>query len=129
MKTTKHPETYEEVCKIKGIDPVKSLPYPNPQNDEEEAINCFARTIRTIEVINKGKRPDWNDGSKLKLQPWFDMRNNAGSGVGFSYLGYYYDRSISVVGSRLVLHNSADVKHVTKHFLKDYEGFMTFKEE
>lgn len=129
MKITEKVKSYEDVCKIKGIDPVKSLPFPEATTDEEKAINGFTRITRTIEVLNEGWKPDWNNWDERKYYPWFDLKTNegAGSGVGFSFNGYYFDHSLSSVGSRLVLKSRELVEHIVKYFLEDYKAFMTFE--
>ena len=129
MKITEKVKSYEDVCKIKGIDPVKSLPFPEAKTDEEKAINGFTKITRTIDVLNEGWKPNWNNWEERKYYPWFDLETDeaAGSGVGFSCNGFGFVYSYSIVSSRLVLKSRELVEHIVKYFLEDYKAFMTIE--
>jgi len=124
-------KSYEDVCKIKGIDPVASLPFPDPKTPEEKAINGFTKVIRTIEVLNGDWKPDWNNYNQPKYYPLWDMRSPkgavVGSAAGFSYHGYDYDDSFSDLSSRLVLKDRKSAEHIAKYFIDDYRAFMVIE--
>ena len=123
MKITDQVKSYEDVCKIKNIDPINSLPFPEPATAEEKAINGFTKIIRAIEVLNEGWKPDWEDWNQRKYYPWW----NSGSGSGFSYLVYDFVRSSSPLGSRLVLKSRELAEHIAEHFIDDYRAFMVIE--
>jgi hypothetical protein len=127
MNITETVKSYEDVCKIQGIDPVKSLPFPEPQTEEEKAINGFTKVIRAIAVLNEGWKPDWTDFDQLKYYPWFYMKKNHSSGPGFSYGGYDCDNTYSRLGSRLVLKSRKLAEHMAEYFLEDYKSFMVIE--
>jgi len=117
-------KTYEDICKIDNVDPVASLPIQNATTPEDIAINSFAKVLRINRVLNEGWVPDWNNWDEYKYYPWFDMRDKAGSGSGFSYDDCNYDGGRSTVGSRLVLKTRDLAKFAGKTFLEEYKGFM-----
>lgn len=119
-------KTYEDICKIDGVDPIQSLPFHEAKTAEEFAINSFAKAIRINRVLNDGWQPNWNDYSQYKYYPWFDMRSNSqvGSGVGFSCGVCRCGGSDSAVGSRLVFKTRELAKFAGTVFLEIYRGFM-----
>ncbi|MBO9671985.1 MAG: hypothetical protein J7577_00965 [Sphingobacteriaceae bacterium] len=118
-------KTYEDICKIDGVDPIKSLPYPNATDSEETAVNSFAKVIRINRVLNDGWKPDWNNYEERKYYPWFDMEDYEGqSGAGFSCNYYVYGRAYSAVGSRLVYKTREIAEFAGQTFLEEYKCFM-----
>lgn len=127
MKITEQVKSYEDICKIDGVDPVQSLPYPNATDSEEIAVNSFAKVIRINRVLNEGWKPDWNNDDEYKYYPWFDMETyekDAGSGSGFSYGGCLCVDTFSFVGARLVYKSRELAEFAGKTFLSEYRGFM-----
>lgn len=120
-------KTYEDICKIDGVDPIKSLPIQDPKTPEENAINSIAKVFRINRVLNEGWVPDWNNYSEYKYYPWFDMRAAAGSGSGFSSYVYAYDYVLSRVGARLVYKSRALAEFASKTFLAEYRGYMVIE--
>jgi len=127
MKITTKVKTYADICQIDGVDPVQSLPYPSATNSEEIAVNSFAKAIRINRVLNEGWQPDWNNWDETKYYPWFDMRDNAGSGSGFSYDDYDSDCTYSDVSARLVFKTRALAEFAGKTFTDVYRGFMVIE--
>lgn len=120
-------KNYEDICKIDGVDPIASLPFQNPANSEEIAVNSYAKVIRINRVLNEGWTPDWNNWGENKYYPWFDMRQDAGSASGFSYCGFSYDGSHSFVGSRLIYKSSELAKFAGTVFIEEYKGYMALQ--
>jgi len=127
MEVTKNVQSYEDICKIDGVDPIQSLPYPSATNPEEIAVNSFAKAIRINRVLNEGWQPDWNNWEERKYYPWFDMEGEAGSGSGFSYYDYVYVITLSDVGARLVFKTRDLAEFVGKTFTDIYRGFMVIE--
>lgn len=123
--------TYEDICRIDGVDPVKSLPIQDPKTAEDLAVNSFAKVIRINRVLNEGWRPDWNDFDECKYYPWFDLETypeQTGSGSGFSSDGYDCADDYSVVGARLVYKSRELAVFAGKTFLQEYRGFMVIED-
>lgn len=130
MKITDKINSYEDVCVIDGVDPVKSLPFPETKNAEENAVNNVAKCFRIARVLNEGWQPDWNNDDERKYYPWFDMEtypDQVGSGVGFSFVVYGCVGSCSAVGARLVFKTSELANFAGTKFLDVYHGYMVIE--
>lgn len=118
-------KNYDDICKIDGVDPIKSLPYPEATTADEIAVNSAAKVFRINRVLNEGWQPDWTNWDERKYYPWFDY--TPGSGSGFAYCDYLYDRDHSSVGARLVYKSSELAKFAGETFLQEYRGFMVIE--
>ncbi|MGB4775721.1 MAG: hypothetical protein WBP45_11140 [Daejeonella sp.] len=130
MKITEKIKTYEDACQVEGVDPVKSLPYPSPQSDDEKAINGVAKMFRIGRVLNEGWQPDWNNDNEYKYYSWFDMEtypDQVGSGAGFSSYDYGCDGSGTIVGSRLCFKSRELAEYAGKQFLSIYREYMVIE--
>ena len=130
MNITEKVKSYEDACEVKGVDPVENLPYKEPVNTDQKAINAFAKITTIIQVLNEGWQPDWNNDDEYKYYPWFDMEtypDQVGSGVGFSFGGYGCGGSASGVGSRLVFRTRALAEYAGKQFLDIYRAYMVIE--
>lgn len=117
-------KTYADICKIDGVDPIKSLPFPEAKTADEIAVNSVAKVFRINCVLNEGWTPDWLNYDEYKYYPWFDM---AGSGSGFSYYDCCYAYVFSCVGSRLVYKTRELAKFAGQTFLEEYKGYMVIE--
>lgn len=126
-------KTYEEACQVEGIDPVQNLPYQNPQNGNQKALNALAKLFVIIAVLNMqsndGKKwtPDWKKSRDWKYWPWFDLNPDedddpSGLGLSFRAVGSAYSRSL--VGSRLCFRTEELAKYAAKTFTSEYADFM-----
>lgn len=109
-------KVWEDACTITGDDPVKSLPFPDPQNRRQIAANAFYKMDVIRELLNSDVP---QDGAWL-YYPFFDR-----SGGGFSYYGCDYSCTYSSVGARLSYHSSELAIYAGKQFLDIYRDFMT----
>lgn len=112
---------WEMVCERAGIDPVSSLPYPDPKNGEERFLNACKKISVISRVFREGKKHDWTNSSKGKYYPWWSMS----SGSGLSYNGYVNACTLTAVGSRLCFFSREDVEFVAKHYPEVYHDLMT----
>lgn len=118
-------KNYEDICKIEGVDPIQSLPYPEAKAADEIAVNSVAKVFRINRVLNEGWQPDWTNYDQYKYYPWFDME--AGSGSGFACGDYRYGLGFSGVGARLVYKTSELAIFAGTVFLEEYRGFMVIE--
>src|SRR5690606_29794412 len=119
--------TYEAICKADGVDPIKSLPFPEPENDEQKAVNEVAKNFRIVRILNGGWNPDWYDWDERKWTLWWDMSPEGtagGSAAGFSLDDVDHVLEDSSVGSRLVFKTRELAEHYAKHFLEVSRGWM-----
>jgi hypothetical protein len=63
----------------------------------QEATNAMTDSFYIAEALNKGKKPDWNNGAQPKYQLYFRL-----DGGGFSYSDYGHWYAHTDVGSLLV---------------------------
>ncbi|MGB4776474.1 MAG: hypothetical protein WBP45_14955 [Daejeonella sp.] len=130
MKIIEKIKTYEDACQVEGVDPVKSLPYPEPQNDDEKAINGVAKMFRIGRVLNEGWLPDWSNKNEYKYYPWFGMQtysDQISSSTDFSYIDYVYVDSFSYVSSRGCFKSGELAEYAGKQFLSTYREFMVIE--
>lgn len=93
------------------------LPYPNPENHDEEYIDAQFMMMHIIRK-NRSKKPDFNNFNENKYCPYFDMNTCSGSG----YITWY---SITDVGSRLCFPDDKKLMYeVVVEFLPIYEKIM-----
>lgn len=115
--------SFEDACEITGDDP-KALPYPNPKNDHEEALNAMHRMWIVTRALNGKWYPDWDNSNEYKYCTWFDMRN---AGVGFSDSDCDYWLTSSGVGSRLCFKSAELARYAGKQFKEEYKKIMVIK--
>lgn len=69
------------------------------------------------------KELDWDNREQKKYYPWISLLS--GSASGFSFNGYGYDFSDSLVGSRLVFPSEEIAKYINKTYIDPYRDLMT----
>jgi hypothetical protein len=114
-------KTYEDACKLLGIDPQERLPFEDPGSKDDAAINAYAKIFIISKALNEEWTPDWKNSSQPKYYPWFDMQ----AGSGFSYDGCVNSRSGSCVGSRLCFKSRELAEYAGKQFLSIYKDAFT----
>ncbi|WP_410221907.1 hypothetical protein [Pedobacter sp.] len=72
-KITDRVKTYEDACKIFGIDPSKiMLTYPDQLSVKDaNSIVAFAKLQTIAKALNEGWEPDWSNANQPKYYPWF----------------------------------------------------------
>lgn len=120
QKITDQVKTFEDACEILGEPP--KLPYPDPSNPEEQAINATKKLFVIARALNEGWEPDWTNYSEAKYVPWFEYK----SGAGFSFSVYYYWFASTHVGSRLCYKNRELAEYAGSQFKKEYNQFLSF---
>ena len=63
--------SWEEIAEEKGIHPVNSLPYRNPQSKLERHLNASFKINHISEVLNDGFVFDWLNDNQYKYYPYF----------------------------------------------------------
>lgn len=115
-------KTFEDVCRIAGVDPGI---YAAPKNatDDQIGVIAFSKLQLIYKVFNQGWKPDWANTSEWKYYPWF--RYSAGSG--FSCDGYDRTCTVSHVGARLCTNTSEKAKYIGETFIDIYNQFLTIQ--
>lgn len=118
-KITDRVKTYEDACKVLGIDVDENLVRVSSDMDRDaKSIKAYAKLIIIARALNEGWTPDWNNSSQYKYYPFFDMR----SGVSFYYS--YGDSYGSCVGSRLCFATEELSKYAGTQFLSEYKQYL-----
>jgi hypothetical protein len=128
MDQLKKLKTFEDACKVEGLNPKKVLPNIPPMfpDKHRKALVAIAKLIIIVaaanRLVNEGKqwKPNWKDHSEYKYFAWFEMRGSSG----FRFHVYVRWYSHSGVGSRLAFKNSDTATYIGKKFEKLFKDFM-----
>jgi hypothetical protein len=112
--------SFEDACAETGRDPLTTLPYPDPKNPEEEALNAVKMAWVIVEAANEGWVPDFTDENQTKYTPYFVWKE----GVGFVCGDYYGWNRTTDVGSRLCFRSTELAEHFGKKFIEIYRKFL-----
>lgn len=112
---------FELACKTQGLDAATALPYANPKNGHEDALNAVAALFILAEWEHNGWVADWNDTSQQKWEPIFDMR--AGCVLSRSYYDYSCTRTYA--GSRLSFPTEKRSNDFARKYISLYKKFLT----
>lgn len=116
--------SFEEACKKEGLNPEEEIPFKNPANGRQKAVNAAAKLFIISKALNGDWKPDWNNWNQGKYYPWFNMQSTAAGGSGFSFRDFGYGDSDSRVGSRLVYKDSKTAEYAGTQFLEIYRDLM-----
>jgi len=121
-----------EACVFLGYNVEEEIPFAQPKNSRQVAINSWALSVIVIEAINAdedGKRwvPDFDNWEERKYTAWWDMRSEAAGGSGFSYCAYGRGLGSSDVGARLVFRDRPRAEQFAKHFTDLAKGWMVIE--
>ncbi|MEO6282166.1 MAG: hypothetical protein ABIN80_22945 [Dyadobacter sp.] len=119
-------ETIEQAYEVEGVRAEDIIPYANPKNDDQLALNGFAKALVLTRALNQGWVPDYNNRDQDKWEIWWNMRDQAAGGRGFSLCRVDDDHSISVVGARLVFKDRETARYAATHpeFSEIYKAFQ-----
>ena len=94
--------TFEDLCKKRGVSPEDILPWKSPINARQMAANDRERLDYIAEYIQDGFVADWGNSDEYKYYPyyWYDKSESA---FVFTNTAYYWalTNTNTVVGSRL----------------------------
>lgn len=119
-------KTFDDICKIAGINPELLFKQTSELEYLQDTINgiiAFEKLLIINQVLNQGWRPDWNNRTQYKWYPYFDL-----SSGGFSFVDAYcrYGRTYAGVGSRLCYKTKNDAEFAGKLFIDIYRTFMVY---
>ncbi len=113
--------TFEDACRLDGVNPNDILPYPIWKTDRENYLNNVAMLDQIIKVARQGWVPDW-DKDDYKYEPIFNLR------AGFVFSGTVYDWATTGAagGSRLVFPTEEMAETIATRFLAIYKVIKTY---
>lgn len=114
-------KTFEDACKVVGVDPDDVLPFSDAENNDQKAINAFAKLRVIAKALNEGWEPDWTNSNQNKYTPYLKA-NPSGSGFSCSDYGLWY--AVTCVGSRLCFKTSDLAMYAATQFEGIYNDFF-----
>jgi hypothetical protein len=121
-------KTFEDACKIEGLDPKKVIPdfscYPEKDRKSMEAHAKLVIVVRAANRIeNDGKEwtQDFSNWDEYKYEIWFEYDKGSS---GFRYFAYDYWYSDSFVGSRLCFKTSELAEYIGNQFIDLYNEYL-----
>lgn len=129
MEKLKELKTFEDACKVEGLDAEKVInadlsAFPEQDREPMRALSklmIIARAANRLANDDKEWQPNWDDSDEEKYYPWFDMRGGS-SGFRFHVFVPWY--SFSYVGSRLCFISYEVAEYVAEQFREIYAQFM-----
>jgi len=125
-KITDKIKTFQDACKISGIDPDNALPYKTPSSKDEEDTNAYCMIKIIARALNEGWEPDWSDTKQYKYFPYFEIKANkqnpSGSGFAFSDCDFWLTGTN--VGSRLCFRTSDLALYAATQFEDIYKNHI-----
>lgn len=121
-----------EACVFLGLNAEEEIPFKEPKNGHQIAVNSWAYTIIVIEAINADEDgtlwvPDFDNWEERKYTAWWDMRSEAAGGSGLSCGAYDGDYDVSYVGARLVFRDRPRAEQFAKYFTDLAKGWMVIE--
>ncbi len=113
-KITDRVKTFEDACKVLGIDPADQY---CDRHDSPDDI-AYKKLKVIIRALNERWTPDWNDSNQAKYWNWFYFDS-----PGFRFDDADYDYANSYVGSRLCFRSEELAEYAAKQFLDLYKQF------
>ena len=117
-------KTFDDVIRELGDDPEE---FKNAISIMEEPDEIAYVKLKLIaKALNEGWTPDWSNGEWDKWYPWFNMDDSSSAGR-FSFYVADFQRSCSLVGSRLCFKSKDLATYAGTQFLDIYKDFFTVK--
>lgn len=121
-------KTFEDACKVEGLDPAKVIPdfscYP-AQDHASMIAHCrlviIVRASNRLANGNQEWKPDFTNSKQWKYEAWF-IRDRGSSGFRFDDYGDW--STASIVGSRLCFISSEVAEYVTTTFIDLYNEYL-----
>jgi len=120
-------KTFEDACVALGLNSAEEIPFANPKNGNQKAVNAAAKLFIIANALNGDWVADWDNWDQYKYYPWFNMRSKAAGGSGFSCHDFSFGHGHSFVGSRLVYKDRETAEYAGTQFLDIYRDLMVIE--
>lgn len=116
-------KTWADVAAEKGMDPSGCLPYPEPKNNRERAINAFFKLDIIAELLREGVTLDWTNSNQKKWFAWF---NEYTPGAGFRFYAAAYDWAYTDArgGARLCVDTQEKANFFGRQFIDIWNDYL-----
>ncbi len=128
MKNYKDLKTFEDACKVEGLDPKKVIPdfscYPEKYRESMIAHSkCVIIVGAANRLANDGDEwiPDFTNSDEKKYEPWFYLKEGSS---GFRYDAFVGWHTSSDVGSHLSFKSPELAIYAGEQFVDVYRKFM-----
>lgn len=126
LPITERVKSFADACVALGLDEDEELPYKEPKNDRQIAVQSFTMMMIIAQALNEGWVPDYSNSNEAKYYPWFEWKSSA-SGFGFSNALTGWASTDTGIGARLVFKTEELARYAGKQFECIYNGFITPK--
>lgn len=125
-------KTFEDACKIEGLDPEKVIPdFSSYPKQHRKSMEAHAKIVIIVAAANRldndGKTwiPDYSNADEPKYEIWwlYDF-GKKGVPSGFRFYDRAYWSTYSAVGSRLCLKTWKTAKYIAKQFEALYNDYL-----
>lgn len=130
MKDYTDLKTFEEACKVLGLDSKKVIPdftcYPEQDQKSMIAHSKLVIIVRAAnQLANDGKEwiPDFSNWDETKYEIWFDY-DKGSSGFRCHDYAHWHTSSYSGVGSRLCFISREVAKYIGNQFIDLYNEYL-----
>lgn len=117
-------KTFKDACKKLNLDTAKLPDVSIMPERFRKPIIAASKLMIIYEAINNGWIPDWGNSNQWKYYPWYDFLS---SGFGFSFTFYFYDRTSTIVGSRLCTDTREKALYIAEQFKTEYQEYFLFQ--
>ena len=113
-----------------GSDPDIAMPYLNPSNDDQEALNAMAALLIFTRAINQGWEADYANSDQRKWYPYF-VWDSSVSAFRFDVSYYGWTFAYAYCGARLVFETKelSDYAGNNPEYLKYMNTFLTISKK
>lgn len=116
-------KTFADACEDLGLDPDEQLPYPNPENDRQDAANAFTMLDIITESLLEGAKLDWTNSGQRKWYPYFNDYK-PGSGFRFGDSHYAWTNTHATGGARLCVDTQEKANYLGTQFIDIWNKFL-----
>ncbi len=124
-------KTFEDACQALGIETNLPVVEKLPAKHQAATIAMYKLGV-IVESLNEGWKPDYNNRSEIKWEPWWQpvhksKNDKSASGLSFYVAGSW--RPTTVVGSRLCFKSQELCEYAAEQFLDLYEQALMISDQ
>lgn len=124
MDITKKIKSYEDACKVLGLNPENQPCVDSVSEKDRNSIIAYHKLIVIVRALNEGWEADFTNHDQYKYWNWLWVNT-----AGFVY-AYTYNTATSAaarVGSRLCFKNRKLAEYAITQFKSLYEEYLLIK--
>ena len=120
-------ETYEDACRVLGID-TKTPELPNIPERDRRGVTAYYKLIIIARALNEGWEPDWKDREQDKVVPYFhfDRENNTTAGFAYANTADAPSNTTAHLGSRLCFKNETLAEYAATQFEELWRDYILY---